>query len=148
MPGIVEWPTVVRVGVGVFGQFFDNECQRRHFAEYICGLIIAHRKTVTGINREFAETTDQSCLNRFLTEAPWDAEVRRGDKRQWCFTVTLKIPHVRHKVRIVILWDHRRDEKPCKVLVTNRTTWEVNRILGVSNDLSDSHEALFSQIGR
>ena len=26
-----------------------------------------------GINRDFAETTDQSCLNRFLTDAAWDA---------------------------------------------------------------------------
>lgn len=309
MPGIVEWPTVVRMGVEVFGHVFDNDCQRRHFAEYVCGLIIAHRKTVAGINREFAETTDQSCLNRFLTEAPWDAEalnearidwhqedastrfsergviaidnvlidhygktitdvgyfwdhaeerhkiahdylfanyvsttgkhyplyfrrfkkesqcqaddekfvnhteltielidqvcsrnipgtftwdsyftnarilnhahsrqdargnprayvgdlkmnrkviwkgveqkisevaasirsqdrkeIRRGDKRQWYFSATLKIPNVRHKVRVVILWDQRRDEKPCKVLVTNRTTWEVNRILGVYRD--------------
>ena len=31
-------------------------------------------KNVSGINREFAQTTDQSCLNRFLTEADWDVE--------------------------------------------------------------------------
>jgi hypothetical protein len=70
MPGIVEWPTVVQQGLEQFGNLFENECQRRHFAEYVCGLIIAERKSVAGINRELAETTDQSCLNRFLTEAP------------------------------------------------------------------------------
>jgi hypothetical protein len=30
---------------------------------------------VVGINREFADTTDQSCLNRFLTEASWDPQL-------------------------------------------------------------------------
>ena len=58
MPGIVEFPTVVRQAVEEFGHLFDNERQRQHFAEYVCGLILAHRKTVVGINREYAETTD------------------------------------------------------------------------------------------
>jgi hypothetical protein len=34
-------------------------------------------------------------------------------------------------VRIVFLWDKRRDETPKKILVTNRVTWEVCRILKV-----------------
>ncbi len=38
------------------------------------GLSIVEHKTVSGINREFAATTDQSCLNRWLTEAPWEVE--------------------------------------------------------------------------
>jgi hypothetical protein len=309
MPGIVEWPTVVQQGLEQFGSLFENDCQRQHFAEYICGLIIAQRKSVSGINREFANTTDQSCLNRFLTEAPWDAEalnearidwhqedastrfgdrgviaidnvlidhygktiedvgyfwdhveerykiahdyvfanyvcttgkhyplyfrrfkkeeqceadeeefinhteltielvdqvcerkipgtltwdsfftnartmnhvhskkdaqgnprayvgdlkrnrkviwkgveqkisevaasipiedrkeIRRGDKRQWYFTATLKIPKVNHKVRVVIIWDQRRDKEARKILVTNRTNWEVQRILWVYRD--------------
>jgi hypothetical protein len=44
----------------------------RDFAEYLTGLFVAERKNVCGINREFAQTTDQSCLDRFLTEADWD----------------------------------------------------------------------------
>lgn len=39
------------------------------------------------------------------------------------------MPKVNHKVRIVILWDKRQEKHPKKVLVTNRTTWEVIRIL-------------------
>jgi hypothetical protein len=58
-------------------------------------------------------------------------EVRRGDQRQWYFTCTLRIPDVNHPLRIVILWDRRRDSEPCKILVTNRVTWEVTRILRV-----------------
>jgi hypothetical protein len=306
MPGIVEPPRVIRDAVDEFGDLFVCEPQRRHFAEYLTGLMIAERKTVLGINREFAHTTDQSCLNRFLTEVEWDetelnerrlawhqrdsstrysdrgvipidnvlidhdgkfikdvgwfwdhAEQRnkiahdylivnyvctggkhyplefrrfkkkeqceatgeefldhtvlccqlvdwvcereipgdfafdsyftnaatlnhihgkqdrfgrprgyvgdlklnrkiqwrgrvmkaeemaaqidpesrkpffRGRKKQWYFTATIRIPDVYHKVRIVIIWNHKRDRDARKILVTNRVTWEVCRILQV-----------------
>ena len=306
MPAIVEFPHVVRQALDEFGDLFYGEPQRRHFAEYLTGLMIAANKTVSGINSEFVETTDQSCLNRFLTDSNWDVmalnarrleclqqdpatryshrgviaiddtlidhdgkfiqdvgwfwdhaedrhkiahdylianyvcqsgkhypldfrrfkkrdqceatgeafldhtqlfcelidwvceqeipgdfafdsyftnaenlnhidskkdpsgrsrgyvgdlkmnrklewkgkiisatalaalippedrkELRRGDKRQWYFSATVKIPKVNHRVRIVIIWNHRRDGSPCKVLVSNRTNWEVNRILEV-----------------
>jgi DDE superfamily endonuclease len=306
MPAIVEFPAVVHDALDHFGDLFANEPQRRHFAEYLTGLMIAQSKTVLGIHREFAETTDQSCLNRFLTEAPWDVEtlnqrrlerlqkepstrysqqgvipidntlidrdgllipdaggfwdhveernkiaqdylfanyvctsgkhyplefrlfrkeevcaeqkepfrnhtqlvcelidwvcqrkipgdfaidsyftnapilnqihgkadqwdrprgyvgdlkfnrklvwkgrtlkaselaasippadrkeLRIGDQRQWYFTVTVQIPNVNHKVRIVILWAYRNDAEACKILVTNRITWEVTRIVRV-----------------
>ena len=71
MPGIIEFPQVVRDAMEQFGDLFANQPQRRHFAEYLTGLMIAERKSVLGINREFAQTTDQSCLNRFLTEVSW-----------------------------------------------------------------------------
>jgi hypothetical protein len=74
MPAIIEFPAVVHDAIDYFGDLFASEPQRRHFAEYLTGLMVAQRKTVLGIHREFAETTDQSCLNRFLTEAPWDVE--------------------------------------------------------------------------
>jgi hypothetical protein len=74
MPAIVEFPTIVQEAVRELGDLFSCEPQRRHFAEYLTGLLIAADKTVSGINREFAQTTDQSCLNRFLTEVPWDVE--------------------------------------------------------------------------
>ncbi len=306
MPGIVEFPRVVQDALGQYSDIFANECQRRHFAEYLTGLMVAERKTVLGINREFAETTDQSCLNRFLTDAAWEPkvlnqrrldehqkdpstrytdqgviaidntlvdrdgllipdagwfwdhaeernkiaqdylfanyvctggkhyplefrlfrkqaicealnepfrnhttlfcelidwvceqkipgdftmdsyftcaeilnhihgktdasgrprgyvgdlksnrkldwkgriikandlaasipasdrkEMRIGDKRQWYFTVTVRIPEVNHKVRIVIIWRYRNDDEACKILVTNRITWEASRIVRV-----------------
>jgi hypothetical protein len=306
MPAIVEFPQVVQDAMAHYGDIFANECQRRHFAEYLTGLMVAERKTVLGINSEFAHTTDQSCLNRFLTDAEWDAgvlnerrlnklqrdpstrysdqgvipidntlvdrdgllipdagwywdhaeernkiaqdylfanyvctsgkhyalefrlfrkqevcealgepfrnhtelccelidwvcehqipgdfamdsyftcadilnhihgkkdrlgrsrgyvgdlksnrklewkgrtlkandlaasipasdrkEMRIGDKRQWYFTVSVHVPDVKHKIRIVILWRYRNDEQPCKILVTNRITWEVTRIVRV-----------------
>jgi hypothetical protein len=309
MPGIIEFPQVVQDALAQYGDLFANECQRRHFAEYLTGLMVAERKTVLGINQEFADTTDQSCLNRFLTQATWDVkdlnqrrldelqkdsstrysdqgvipidntlvdrdgllipdagwfwdhaeernkialdylfanyvcangkhyplefrlfrkqevcealnepfrnhtklccelidwvcerkipgdfafdsyftnaevlnpihgktndsgrprgyvgdlkfnrklefkgkiiktndlaasisagdrkEMRVGDKRQWYFTVTVRIPEVNHKVRIVIIGRYKNDEEPKKILVTNRTTWEVSRIVRVYLD--------------
>ena len=58
-------------------------------------------------------------------------ELRRGDDRQWYFTTTVRLPQVRHPVRIVLLWRNRRDPQPAKVLITNRTRWEIKRILKV-----------------
>ena len=306
MPGIVEFPQVVEEAKHYFADLFCCQPQRQHFAEYVTGLLVADRKTVLGMHREFANTTDQSCLNKFLTGVDWDVdalnerrlqllqeegstrysdqgvialddvlidhdgkliedvgwfwdhaeqrskiahdylfanyvctngkhyplefrrfkkreqceadaeafanhtvlfcqlvdwvcernipgdftfdsyftnaenlnhihakkdrferprgyvgdlkfnrklewkgkilraeelaaaidpdsrkEVRRGDKRQWYFTCSLNIPKVGHRVRIVIIWDQRRDKKPRKILLTNRVRWEVSRILRV-----------------
>jgi len=64
MPAIVEFPTIVTEAVEPFGDLFPNEPERRHFAEYLTGLIVAERKNVSAISRQFAQTTDQSCLNR------------------------------------------------------------------------------------
>jgi DDE superfamily endonuclease len=74
MAGIIEFPQVVQEALRTFGDLLPNEPQRRHFAEYLTGLFVADRKNVTAINREFAQTTDPSCLNRFLTDADWDVQ--------------------------------------------------------------------------
>jgi SRSO17 transposase len=74
MPAIVEFPTVVQDLMVQYADLFANQPERQHFAEYLTGLFIAERKTVSGITREFAVTTDQSCLNRSLTEVDWDAK--------------------------------------------------------------------------
>jgi hypothetical protein len=74
MAGIIDYPQVVQEALRTFGDLLPNEPQRRHFAEYLTGLFVAERKNVTAINREFAQTTDPSCLNRFLTDADWDEQ--------------------------------------------------------------------------
>jgi hypothetical protein len=83
MPAIVDYPAVVQEALDVFGSSFANEPERRHFAEYLTGLILAPKKNVSAINREFAETTDQSCLNRWLTEAVWDEEALNLQRIEW-----------------------------------------------------------------
>ena len=62
MLAIVEFPSVVSKAIEDYGDLFWCGRQRKHFAEYLTGLMIAENKTVTGINGEFVQTTDQSCL--------------------------------------------------------------------------------------
>jgi len=83
MPAIVEFPSVVKEALEVFGPSFANDPERRHFAEYLTGLMIAHKKNVSAINREFARTTDQSCLNRWITTAEWDEETFNAQRLDW-----------------------------------------------------------------
>jgi hypothetical protein len=314
MPAIIAFPTIVQEVVERLAHLLPNEPQRRHLAEYLTGLMVARNKSVSGINSQFVDTTDQSCLNRFLTGATWDAnqlnaarltmlqedhetryseqgviaiddvlidhdgrliedvgwfwdhaeqrhkiahdylfanyvcpsgkhypmefrrfkkreqceatgesfedhgvlfrqlvdwvcdqgipgaftfdnyfssaanlnhihehqnsqgqnspsesrayvgdlktnrklevrgqsirvdefaatiqredrrELRRGDDRQWYYTTTVRLPQVKHPVRIVMIWRNRRDQHLAKVLITNRTRWEINRILKTYRD--------------
>ena len=101
MPAIVDFPTVVQEALTIFGDLFDTEPARRHFAEYLTGLIVAENKTVSGINREFALTTDQSCLNRWLTEVEWDVTALNDRRLTWL----QQAPQTRESVRGVIAID-------------------------------------------
>jgi len=83
MPGIVEFPTIVQQAALEFGAVFANEPERRHFAEYLTGLLVAAKKNVSGINAEFADTTDQSCLNRWITEVAWDERELNRQRLAW-----------------------------------------------------------------
>jgi hypothetical protein len=102
MPAIVDFPTVVKEALALFGDLFDTEPARRHFAEYLTGLIVAENKTVSGINRAFALTTDQSCLNRWLTEVEWDVTALNDRRLAWL----QQAPQTRYSVRGVIAIDN------------------------------------------
>ena len=102
MPAIVDFPTIVHEALAVFGDVFDTEAARRHFAEYLTGLMVAENKTVSGINREFAVTTDQSCLNRWLTEVQWDVTALNDRRLAWL----QQAPQTRYSVRGVIAIDN------------------------------------------
>jgi uncharacterized protein YndB with AHSA1/START domain len=101
MPTIVDFPTIVKAALAVFGDVFDTEAARRHFAEYLTGLIVAENKTVSGINRAFALTTDQSCLNRWLTEVQWDVQTLNDKRLAWL----QQAPQTRYSTRGVIAID-------------------------------------------
>lgn len=102
MPAIMEFPSIVREALDELGAFFPNAPERRHLAEYLTGLMIAHKKNVSAINREFATTTDQSCLNRWLTEAEWDEEAFNQDRLDWL----QKDPDTRYSAQGVIPIDN------------------------------------------
>jgi hypothetical protein len=102
MPTIVDFPTIVQEALTIFGNVFDTEAARRHFAEYLTGLMVAERKTVSGINREFVVTTDQSCLNRWLTEVSWDVQTLNDRRLEWL----QRDPKTRYSPRGVIAIDN------------------------------------------
>ena len=90
MPGITSFPCVVRDAVEQFGDLFVCEPERRHFAEYLTGLMVAARETVRGINADFAMTTDRSCLNRFLTELKWEEAELNERRMAWVQNVLVQ----------------------------------------------------------
>ena len=102
MPTIVDFPTIVQEALTIFGDVFDTEAARRHFAEYLTGLMVAERKTVSGINREFVVTTDQSCLNRWLTAVSWDVQTLNDRRLEWL----QRDPKTRYSPRGVIAIDN------------------------------------------
>jgi DDE superfamily endonuclease len=102
MPTIVDFPTIVQEALTIFGDVFDTEAARRHFAEYLTGLMVAERKTVSGINREFVVTTDQSCLNRWLTKVSWDVQTLNDRRLEWL----QRDPKTRYSPRGVIAIDN------------------------------------------
>jgi hypothetical protein len=102
MPSIVEYPTLVQQAMEIFGDLFANEPERQHFAEYLTGLMIAERKNVSGINREFVDATDQSCLNRWLTEVEWNVKALNDRRLEWL----QRDPATRYSSRGVIAIDN------------------------------------------
>jgi hypothetical protein len=102
MPAIVEFPAVVQEAMAAFGRVFANEPEQVHFAEYLTGLLVAGRKNVSAINREFVDTTDQSCLNRWLTEVDWDVSKLNHLRLEWL----QKEPSTRYSEQGVIPLDN------------------------------------------
>lgn len=78
MPAIVDFPDLVHQQVAQYRDLFANEPERRQCAEYLTGFYVAERKNGSGINRAVAVTTDQSCLNRWLTEVAGDGSKRNA----------------------------------------------------------------------
>ena len=81
MPGIVEFPKVVQDALDHYGDLFGNECQRRHFAEYLTGLFVAERKTVLGCwFQRFLGSPAFSMMSAVRDPVAWSPllSIRRG----------------------------------------------------------------------
>ena len=102
MPAIVDFPTVVQEALTLLGDLCATEPARRHFAAYLTGLSVAEHKTVRGINRALALTTDQAGWNRWLTEGQWDVTSLHDRRLAW----PQQAPQTRYSVRGVIAIDN------------------------------------------
>jgi hypothetical protein len=124
MAVIVQFPAIVEELLETFGPVFPDRRTREHFGEYLTGLLVARRKNVSAINREFAQTTDQSCLNRFLTQSNWDVSELNRLRLAWlqkepstryskCGVIPIDnvlIDHTgQHIEDVGYFWDHAED---------------------------------------
>lgn len=71
---IVQFPHIILDNLAHFAAVFQTAEQRQHFCEYVTGLMVGEKATVQAINALFLNRNDQSALNKFLTQAPWDEE--------------------------------------------------------------------------
>ena len=121
MPAIVEFPTLVKEALVQFGRLFQNEPEREHFAEYLTGLLVADKKNVSGINRQFAVTTDQSCLNRWITtDGLWDAQKLNEARLAWL----QKDPATRYSAQGVIPLDNTLIDHDGKLIEDAGWFWD------------------------
>jgi hypothetical protein len=102
MPAIVEFPTLGTAAVQEVGEVFATEPARRHFAEYLTGLLVAERKTVSGMNREVAVTTAHSGLHRWITAVDWDVARLNEQRVAWL----QRAPSTRYAPHGVSALDH------------------------------------------
>jgi hypothetical protein len=63
---IVQHPSIVVNNLPYLASVFQTEEQKKHFCEYVTGLIAGDKKTITTINGLFLNNNDQSVLNKFL----------------------------------------------------------------------------------
>lgn len=123
--GVVEWQIP---GDFAFDCYFTNAEILNHIngtgRGYVGDLKFNRKVWFKGVERKASEMAK-------LIGAEDRKRVEIGDRRQWYFTKTIHIPGVDHAVRIAILWDRKNAAEPAKMVVTNRTFWEVTRILRV-----------------
>ena len=73
-----------------FSRFFSKP-QFSHFREYVIGLYISYgRKTVVNINENTDNGTDQSQLNRFLTNPKWNVKGLQEKYEEYAILNVLK----------------------------------------------------------
>ena len=71
---IVQYPRIVAENLSQFAPVFETGEQRKHFCEYVTGLIAGDKATVAAINALFLNKNDQSSLNKFVSQAKWDED--------------------------------------------------------------------------
>lgn len=68
---IVQFPRIIAENLAYFAPVFQTAEQRKHFCEYVTGLIAGDKATISAINDLFLNKNDQSSLNKFMSQAEW-----------------------------------------------------------------------------
>ena len=81
---IITSPKIVQDALDEFlAPLLANPPQQKHLAHYLTGLMISENKTISGLTNEMPNASDQSCLNRFLTEVDWNHEAVNNARIDW-----------------------------------------------------------------
>ena len=111
---IVSFPQIVEQQMSQFESVFATDEQRKHFREYVTGLIAGDEGTVTSINNLFLDRNDQSALNRFLTQAKWD-ECKLNRRRVQMELARLHRRQVSEKAGRLVLDDTLAHHTRCSI---------------------------------
>ena len=118
---IISPPKIVQNAMDEFlAPLFDNTPQRKHLANYLTGLMIAENKTIDGMTQEMPNASDQSCLNRFLTEVDWDHEAMNDARIEWL----QQFDDTQFHERGIIAIDDVLIEKSGKFIKDSGTFWD------------------------
>jgi SRSO17 transposase len=79
LPIVTPAPVVVSHG-DAFRDLFDNQCEFRHFQNYLTGLMVLEKKSMANISNCILNSADKTNLSRFFREAPW-CEQEMNDRR-------------------------------------------------------------------
>jgi len=68
---IVTPAPVVAFHAEAFRDLFDNQCEFRHFQNYLTGLMVLENTSMANISNCILTSADKTNLSRFFSEAPW-----------------------------------------------------------------------------
>lgn len=71
---VVVFPTYIDEMGEEFSPLFDQERQMLQFKRLLTGFTVANNHTIAHMNGLFTDHTDQSNLNRFITNAEWSSD--------------------------------------------------------------------------
>jgi hypothetical protein len=118
---IISPPKIVQDAIDKFlAPLFENNPQRKHLANYLTGLMISENKTVSGMTNEMPNASEQSCLNRFLTEVDWDHEAMNKARIEWL----QQFDDTKFHERGIIALDDVLLEKSGKLIPDSGTFWD------------------------
>ena len=79
LPIVTPAPVVVSHG-DAFLDLFENQCEFRHFQNYLTGLMVLENTSMANIANCILNSADKTNLSRFFSEAPW-REKEINDRR-------------------------------------------------------------------
>ena len=86
---IVKPAPIVKTHALVFRHLFENQCQFRHFQNYLTGLMVLENKSLANISRCILESADKTNLSRFLSQAPWSEQKVNSERIKYLLNQTV-----------------------------------------------------------